>query len=470
MTAGVTGRGRRGRARLDRSARLLAAAALVALVVVVPGARRSSAAEKPPSVFDIKASAGPVIDRLALITVVPLPLDHGVAKTTVSMNSQPFVISQAAIVSVPLAETVLAAQPEASQTLWCYSYFPTAPGSPGESRCGGGGALGGGLPVEAGSGYTVTTGDEQDPTTLSSMSSARAGGVGGGAIPFSIGTVASAAESKGVDDSMTAAASTAISDVDIAGLVQIRSIRSSVTGALSGNPGGGAADRQFTIEGASVAGQAVEIGESGVQAAGQTSPLPIGPSSQEQVDQALAAAGIKISFIPAPPPEVSAAGTKLYASAGFVRLEITNLQTGILSQVDLGEAKVRMQVSRPAGRGFGGFGGDPAPSGDASASTAVSPATAEAPDISGRVAPSTGAPSAGAPSTGAGSASLSAPPKPPAAPRPGAGSGTPVRKPSQVAVERVAVEQWQWPYPPYALLVLAIPLALSTRRLTLIRR
>lgn len=436
---------------------LLLAAAMAALPFA-----RSGAAEKPPSIFDINVSAAPVTNDLAAATVLPLPLDNGAARSSVSMNSQPFVISQAAVAWAPLGETVLAAQPDASDVAWCYSYFPTAPGSPGEASCGGGSALPGGLPVDAGSGHTVTTGDENDSTTLQSRSSTRAAGIGGEAsglpAPLSIGGAASTAESKGEDDRMTAAGSTAVTDIEIAGVVIIRSVHSFVTAAISGEPGGAVVERDLVVEGASVAGQPVEIDETGVHAVGQP-PLPlVGADAQTAVNEALSAAGLQLSVTPAAEPVVSEDGTEIEASSGSLRIEFANVQAATLSRVDIGAVDLAMQASRPTEFVF-----EEDPVTDDPVAT---PATPAAPP------PSATPPSAPARPT---TSTLTAPsrataPRPPSPPGPGDGAGEPTRRVFNVAATPIDVEQWNLPYPPFAILVLAIPLATGLRRITTTRR
>lgn len=429
--------------------RSLVTTSLMAAMVLVPLSGEGSAAETPPPVFDIRVEAAPFVNEIAAVTVVPLPLDNGIARSSVSMNSQPFVISQAAVVFSPLAETVLAAQPDAAQLAFCYSYFPTGPGNPGEARCGGGGALPADIGVDAGSGHTATTGDASEPTTLQSRSSAKGVGVSAAAnglpVPLTIGSVASAADSRAVDDRMTGAGSTELDDIDIAGVLTIRSIRSSVSGALSGDPGEAAVERDFSVVGAAVGGQPVEIDENGVHAVDQpVTPLP-GAGEQEQINEALAAAGVRVAVIPATEPEIREDGTRLQASSGALRIEFNNFQTGVLTQFDLGAVDVAMQASRPA---------------EFSGSSTPGDVAEDAPEMS---PPVDGLASATPAVRSAADRTLT-PPTPPPAPRPGDGAGDPTREVTQFASAGAPAQEWDLAYAPFALFMLALPFALSLRR------
>lgn len=437
--------------RAGRSgARVLAALAVLCSMLSLPLAGQGAAAETPPSIFDIRVDAAPFVNELAAVTVIPLPLGNGVARSSVSMNSQPFVISQAAVAYSPLGETLLAAEPEAARLAFCTSYFPTGPGNPGEASCGGGGVLPGDVGVEAGSGHTVTTGEADDPTTLVSESSARGVGVSGAAAGLpaavTVGSVSSAAVSKAVDDRMTAAGSTALDDIEIAGVLTIRSIRSTVSGALSGEAGGSAAEQDLNVAGATVAGQPVEIDEEGVHAVGQPPTLVPG-RDQAEVDEALAAAGVRVALVPAPEPTLSDDGTKLQASSGTLRIDFDNFQTGVLTRFDLGTANLVMQASRS----------NPMP--------AVTPTGADmvaAPDADAGAAPEL--PGRSAPGLSTPSGTRASAPAPPAAPQPGASAGSPTREVTQVALTSGPVDDWDLAYVPFALMMLALPFALSARR------
>lgn len=438
-------------ARLGRPARLLVVVALVAGLVVVPFARGGSAAQGPPSTFDIRVSAAPVVGELDAITVLPLPLDNGVARTSVAMNSQPLVIAQAAVAYSPVAETVLAANPEVGQAAYCYSYFPSGPGNPEEARCGGASVLPGDLGADAGSGHTATTGDENDPTSLRSRASARAVGIGGAgpaaSLPLAIGQAASTSESGAVDAAMTATASAAVSDIDVAGVLTIRAVRSFVNGGLTGEPGGVAAERGLTIEGATVLGQAVEIDETGVHAIGQPAvPLPTG-DAQDAVNSALERVGINVAIAPAPEPEVSDDGTRLHMSSGTLRITFVNLDAGILSRYDIGGTQLTMQARQRT--------------------VFAPPPTVEQDEPASGVTPSA-APTS--PSVASSQARPPTPPRLPAVPEAGTDAGSPVRETFQVALGSSPISHWDLPYPAFALLVLAIPIVFNARRLTVVRR
>lgn len=430
--------------------RSLMTTSLMAALVLVPLASQGSAAETPPSIFDIRIEAAPFVNKIAAVTVIPLPLGNGITRSSVSMNSQPFVISQAAVVYSPLAETVLAAQPDASRLAFCYSYFPTGPGSPAEASCGGGGVLPADVGVEAGSGHTATTGDASDPTTLQSRSSAKGVGVSAAAnglpVPLTVGNVASAADSRAVDDRMAGAGSTELNDIDIAGVLTIRSLRSSVSGALSGDPGEAAVERDFAVSGAAVGGQPVEIDENGVHAVGQPVAPMVGGSEQEQINEALAAAGVRVAVVPATEPEIRDDGTRLQASSDALRIEFNNFQTGVLTEFDLGAVDVAMQASRQ------GESSGTSSTGDVGDVAAQAP---EEPTLEGSASPTP----AVTDRTGS-----STPPTPPPAPHPGAGAGDPTREVAQVVSAGAPGQLWDLAYAPFALFMLALPFALNLRR------
>lgn len=414
--------------------------------------------------FDISVAAAPIVNDVALITVLPLPLDDGVARSSLSMNSQPLVISQAAVVYAPLAETLLATQPpEASAAAFCFSYFPSGPGNPAEARCGGGGALPSGLPVEAGSGHTATAGDEDDPTTLRSQASTKAAGIGGAGSPAPItaGSAASAAQSMAVDDRMTAAGSTAVEDIDVGGVLTIRSVRSSVSGALSGIPGGAAVETDLVVEGASVGGQPVEIDETGVHAVGQPATAIPGLDQQDQLNESLSAAGIRVVVVPSPKPVISEDGTELRASSGSLRIEYDNFAAGILTRFDIGSVDVVMQASRfdVTDEGPDTAATDGAATSEAAAPTAVGATTPAR-------AATDNAASLSAPGGASGAALGSAPPR---APKPGAGAGRPARAVTSIEVVPIG-DIWDLPYPAYALVVLALPVLAAIRRFAIFRR
>src|SRR5207253_4032436 len=131
--------------------------------------------------------------------------------------------------------------------------------------------------------------------------------------PETIGSGASAASTGRDGDRITGGASTALHAVDIGGVLKISSISSKVTGALGGLPGTGAATTEFVIGTASVSGQPVTIDGDGVHAVGQNVSGLVG--AQQQVDQALATAGIAVRTAPAASPAVASDGTRLEVSS-----------------------------------------------------------------------------------------------------------------------------------------------------------
>jgi hypothetical protein len=424
-------------------------------LTAVAGIRLAGAAPPAPPVFDVDVAASPVVVHAAVPSALPLAVDSGMARSSVAINSQPNAISQAAIVYLPLLEAAPALfglPPAPSQALpYCYSYFP---GDPREAACGGPAQNAGPFDVAGGSGKTVSTGDNADPTTLHSQSSVTAAGLHGTAslpAPVSMGSVASAASAGGDDNGrMAAGSSTSVSDLDVAGVLQIQSIRSEVTAAVGGVAGSAAHRESFTISGATVAGQPVTIDNDGVHVSGQTLGGDL-LAAQKQVDQALAAAGVAVRTFAAAPPKVADDGTTAAVSSGG--LVISLAPSGQASvELRLGVSQVTMSAYRDSAANAGPASGSEVTGSD-------SGGTLGGPEPAG----ASGTPAA---------ESIGSPPPPPPPPSPGSGSGPPssMHFHREVLASDLASASWHIPYPPFAALVLAGPLLLQARRFSFTRR
>jgi hypothetical protein len=419
----------------------LGALTAVVLLIVAPLGPDASAAGQVPPVFDVESSGTAARMGASVPSALPLIVDGGAARSSVAINSQPNAVSQAAPGWSPLAEAApaLLGTPPLPVAVWCYSYFP---GDPREASCGGPVQEAGPL-AAGGAGHTVTNGEVDDPTTLRSESStvvagARSTAAAPQAFTFSRGASAATAGAEG--DRMASGAATSIDDLVVAGVFSVRTIRSAVTAALGGVPGSAAHEASLVVSGAEVAGQAVTVDGTGVHVADQTAGGELF-AAQDQVNQALAAAGLEVRTVSVP-AQVSGDGTSLDVSSGglLVSMAVPDGQGG---RVDFlfGESRVRMsahQVDAPPDEPALPVGDAPPPLADVA---------------------------------GASEATLEIAPPPPA-PVAGAGAGAPTAQPfrQEVAAAALADAGWRIPYKPFALLVLAVPLLVQARRLNLYRR
>jgi hypothetical protein len=422
------------------------------LLAAVADMGLAGASSPAPSVFDVEVDAAPMVVSMSVPAAVPLGVDAGVARSSVAINSQPNAVSQAAVVYTPLLEAAPALfglpSPPGQALPYCYSYFP---GDPREAACGGPAQNAGIFDVGGGSGHTKTAGDAADPTTLrseSSVNAAQVSGTGSMPAPVMIGAVASAARA-GADDHgrMAAGASTAITDLDVAGILHVSSLRTEVTGALGGLPGSSAHQESTTLSGVTVAGQPATIDNDGVHAAGQTLGGQV-IGAQQPIDDALSSAGISVRTVPAAAPNVTSDGTGAELSSGGLVISLAE-QGQVAVQLRLGVSHIIMSAHR-ADATSGAEGGSAFGGGDGPVATA--------------------SPVAG--SVSASASDVSSPTPPPQAPAPGVGSPPPSAAPFQrrVLARDMVAASWHVPYAPLAFLVLAAPLLAQLRRLSLTRR
>lgn len=392
----------------------------------------SSAESGSPTVFNVEAAAAPVANGSAAPGIVPLFVETGMARSSTTFNSQPNVISQAAIGWFPLAEAApaLLGTPPPPAAPYCYSYFP---GDPRDASCGGPTQASPTFNAEGGSARTTTEGEASDPRSLRTRAAVRASGVSGvGALqPVSFGSVASAISAGAEADRLAAGASTSADDLAIGPLL-IRSVRSSVSGALGGVPGSASLVVEFEVSGASVGGVPVTIDEEGVRANDQGAG-GLGPA-QEQVNTALSQAGISVRTVPPEEPTSSPDGTALRAESPALRVDVASsegFQTFFIG---------RSSLDMVASRGADGTAGD---------STTFSAGGSD-----------TEALDSGASGSPGGEAAA-----PPPAPEPGTGAGPASSVPFTKEVTAAALASWRIPYSPFALLILALPLLVQARRI-----
>lgn len=415
-----------------RMRRALAALALLA-VPALSGASAQGAAG-PPTTFDIDVSGAPVRSSLSATAALPLAVDSGAGFSRVQLNSQPNAIATAAPGYLPLADAapVLFGLPALPVSASCASYFP---GQPHEVSCGGPAQGTGGLNTAAASGHASSSGEPSDPTQLRSEASTRGADLRSGPeVPAAvvIGQASSAAAAGADGERMAAGASTHVSDISIAEVLTIDSVTSSVSGAVGGRPGTASLETTLTITGAAVAGVPVTINDDGVMVSDQSAPGPLDAATQEQVNAALAAAGLRVRTVAGAEPVAAPDGTKVQAASGGLQISFSDPQGALALTISIGESVLRMQ----------GFQPPSLPSTPTTATVGDPPSTPPAVDPpEDRQTPT-----------------------PPAPPTAGATSPAPSTEPfAQAAAVPVG---WRIPYAPFALLALALPVLARGRRLT----
>lgn len=434
-----------------------AAVAVLVLAFAIPAP--ATPAVPPPAQFFVRVEALAQFSKAGVYSAAPVPLDHGTGRSYVEAKSGPTVIAGAAPVYVPLYETAagspttlvgpflgpLGPALQGSQLpspTYCYAYYPPGPGNPGEAACGGGGPAVVG-DVHASSGRSRADGDPEDPARTNGEASVRMAGLSpaaGGSTGLSAGPVASAASARpDRDGRMTAGAAIAIADLSIAGVFNVGTVRSSVTGALGGRAGSAAFDRTFEVIGAQVLGTPVTVRPDGVHALGQDSPLPdVRPDLDRAVNDALRSAGVTVRLEEPPAPVAADDGTDLTVESAALRVSYRDDSIG--AQVDTLFGISRLVMTARSDEPL-------APAGDLSAR-------------------------AGEPPLGGGGAVVAGTGLAPAPPSPGAGAGEPSRS-RQLSFGPVSsghCASWRCIYPYVALLVLSVPFLVRGTRVRVLRR
>lgn len=488
---------------------LMAATLVVALSPASSAAADSAGGPGSPLTpsFDVTASAAPILVHVSAPSALPLTVDLGAIYSGVALNSQPSAQGEAGPGYAPLAgslgllggagalpqigarllpglivglPTVFGLPPvpvpppappdvpvlpaPAPPPVECFSYYP---GDPHQASCGGPTQSLFGFDMRAASAATTSNGDPIDTAQLASQASATGAGfvpsVGNSLVPLSVGAAQSAATSSVIKNRITAGASTAIQDISIAGVIDIPSLRTSLSGALGGTANTASSTAEHcTVAGATVAGVPVNIAGDGIHAAGQNTGLPTA-SANALVQQTLTSLGVTLRTLTKPGDfgtvgtqvapgsgvTVAADGTSL--SGGQACLEVTYKipTSGSVVTVRFGSVALKMtafpQSSTGGADGSGTAGaGAPDASGGLSGGSTTPPA-------------SDGGSLATAPST------VDSALPPPLAPTPGLGAGRPSTRRFLV---QGAASHWRIPFAPLAILLMSFPLVIWTRRLS----
>jgi hypothetical protein len=334
------------------SAKALARIAVAALLTgsAVATSSPSGAEAGAPLATSVAATAESAIGTFHPYSTLVLPdVIFGQAGLShAEIQSSPFAVGIAGPFYAPAAGLLgLIGLPSAPPgTLpYCASYFP---GDPPSASCVGPRQDNGGMSFALSNGQTESKGDFTDLSKLFSVASVRFGGADGNG--FTAGGGHSTAETKPQDGRWTAGASLEIEHLSIANVLTIDSIASSATGALNGQPGTGAASRRFTVTGAKVGDQPVEITSDGVVVAGKPGGGEQGHMLQEQLSAQLKAANVDVRLIPGSPPDVSADGTADIADTGGVAVSFAApapAPAGNGFEVVFGRSFVRMSAYNP---------------------------------------------------------------------------------------------------------------------------
>ena len=495
--------------RRHRWRRSILASSLIAMSVM-PVPASAQTVEAPDS-YSVQAAGTGLLIEVSAPAALPLDVVAGIAYAQVGVNSQPRVQSTAAPVFVPLtgslgllggtsgvlsvvirllpglvvgfpslvgldplpvdpslldvgpvadaaADLPLPAPPE----LGCTSQYPD---EPREVECGGGVQDLLGYRVGAASARSSSAGVEDDPSSLSSRSDARAVGITPGAtlplLPISAGAVAATSESKVIDGRITAVSSAGVSDLDLAGLLEIESVQASFSGALGGTADSLQEQFECNIVGARAGGQDLELGTDAITIGGEDTAVG-GGAVEGVVNDLLGLLGGEvgpadlgtITVLPNPEPvtEISDDGTALSRRFGCLEVRYRNVTSGTDVRLTLGNVTVAMTAVND--EPFA-----PAPASEGSSPSAPSGSSAVA-SGGGGLSTTGGGPAPSAPSSDASESAL------PAAPDPGSAAPSPV---PETFIRTASIPGWGidggW-LAPFALLALAIPLLVKSRRLT----
>lgn len=428
---------------------------MIATIAAMP-LGRAAADPTPPDTFSVVTQGMPVLVHEFFPAVLALQVDAGLAVSTIHAGVSNTVV-ESSPGYVPVAG-LLAANSPLPGLIGCVARHP---GEPAEANCGGPAQAVGPFDVDAASGHAAATAPGDDAANVKATAAtavASATSTSNAPVGLGIGDAKSAASTVADAGRRSAGASSMVGDIDIAGVLAIRSVRSSVTAAAGGTPGTAAFDHDFTVEGATVAGQAVTIDGGGVHALGQSTSLA---DPQEQVNQALQAAGITVTLMPATEPTVQADGTAVAGSAGGLLVRLTNEQSGADLQFVFARSTVTLNASRSGALSAGDEpAGGPLIEGDALPDPVIG---ADVPGVAD-IAPEADIASPASPP-------LASAKPPPAAPEPGKGAGRPstVRFDDQELREAVTSRGWRAVYPWFALLGLSLPLLSLLRNISFTR-
>jgi hypothetical protein len=481
------------------------------LVVAAALASPSAAAADggaAPAAFNVEAAATPILVAASAPSALPLDVEAAVARSGVTLNSQPTGTATASPGYVPLygalpllggvgalpaigarlapglvtgLPTVIGLAPLPVSPglipsvdvpvlpspdlppIECVGY---APGTDPAATCGGPSQDLFGFSLGAASGTALGAGDPSDPSTLRVDAAVRGAGFGPASpsslLPVGAGGVASAASSRIVNGRVSVGVSTAVSDLTIGTAVKIPSLETSLAVALDGTKANASVKaEQCTIGGATVAGVPVAIDGTGVHVlTTDASSAAAVAALNSTVQSTLTTLGVTLKALAgsADPGTadgqsfpgkltLSDDGTKVSATLSCLQVGYRIPTSGTVMTLTFGTANVEAQA----------FTADaPGPAQDAPPATTGAPAD---PSLPGTVASGDGGRSA-TPAAPAGSATSVEAAAPPAAPTPGQGAPPP----SEVVFQKAATASWRIPYPPFAVLALACPLFVVGRR------
>lgn len=477
------------------------------MMSLAPAPAVAQTAEAPDS-FSAQAAGTGMLIEISAPAALPLDVVAGIAYAQVGVNSQPRVQSTAAPVFVPLtgslgllggtsgvlsvvvrlapglvvglpsligldplpvdpslvpvdpvadgvAELPLPDPPE----LGCTSQFPD---EPRQAECGGGAQDFLGYRVGAASAKTTSSGTEGDASSLASRSDARATGITPGAAlplaPISAGAVAATSESRVIDGRITAVSSAGASDVDVAGLLGIESVRASFSGALGATADTLEEQFECNIAGVRAGGEEIELGTDAITIAGGDTDTG-GDVVSGLVNDLLGTLGgeagpadfgtITVTPNPEPVTSISEDGTSLERRFGCLEVRYRNVTSGSDVRLTFGNVTVSMTAFNDEP-----FGAGPVESAPTTGLDSSGPTGGPAPLTSG------GSGASGGPPAGGSESAL------PTAPNPGSNAPNPS---ADSFLQTASIPGWGidggW-LAPFSLLALSIPFLVKSRRLT----
>lgn len=488
--------------RPSRGRRLVLVMPLI-VASLFPTPARAQTADAPDS-FSVSAAGTGMLVELSAPAALPLDVVAGIAYAQVGVNSQPRVQSTAAPVFVPLFDSLgllggtsgvlsvvvrtvpglvvgapsligldpipvdpslvpagpladaVADQPLPDPPqLGCTSQYPDEPQS---AECGGGAQDFFGFRVGAASARTTSSGNGTEPASLVSRSDASAAGITPGAsfpiAPVTAGSVVATSESKIIDGRITAVSSAGASDLDIAGLLSIESVRASFSGALGATAETLGESFECNISGVRSGGQEIEIGTDVITlngddtAVGGLEDLVTGLLEGVGGDVGEADLGsITVTPNPEPITEISADGTSLERRFGCLEVRYRNITSGSDVTLTFGNVAVSMTA----------FNDEPFSAAPVDGTDVATPT----PTLD-QAGSSAGSPSGAGDSVDTGGVEQALPEVPEA------GSSAP-RPAADAFLETSSIAGWGidglW-LAPFSLLALSIPFLVKSRRLT----
>lgn len=389
---------------MHRLSRAAGAVCLLALAVAAEPAQGQELGGTAPDSFNVDIAATPLLIEMSAPAALPLDVLAGIAYSQVGINSQPRVQSTAGPAFIPLASDVgllggpagvlatvvrlapglvvgipslfgldpLPVDPSLvdvnpvatlvsglpipnAPPLGCTSYYPDVPR---EASCGGPVQDFFGFRFGGGSARTVSTGEEDDPSSLASRSDASVVGLApandSSLTPFRAGAAASTAESKVVEGRITAAASAEVGEIDVAGGLTISDVKASYAAAM-----GGTAETfdqtplTCEIGAVQLAGERIALDQAGITLGDQQVPSPLDPVVGE-LGSAIGSQGgqvgdadfgsVTITPNPQPTSEVSADGTQVTHRFGCLEIRYRNATSGTDITLTLGNLSVTMSA------------------------------------------------------------------------------------------------------------------------------